>query len=92
MRRRRPDLAKLKTDADVNIISRNLFIRCESVFLRDGGVEQTALNATTNQSFDLQAASQGGLGRDDPCLKPLLFEPIPLEEMGLYAHPWQAHP
>ncbi len=89
---RYPDLALLKTDADVNIVSRNLFIRCESVFLRDGGVEQTALNAATTRSFDLQAASQGGLVHDDPRLKPLLLEPIPLEEMGPYVHPWQARP
>jgi hypothetical protein len=89
---RYPELAGLKTDADVNIVSRNLFIRCESIFLRDGGVEQAALNATTTQSFDLQTVSQDRLVRDDPRLKSLLFEPIPLEEMGPYAHPWQARP
>jgi len=89
---RYPELAGLKTDADVNIVSRNLFIRCESVFLRDGRVEQTALNATTTQSFDLQTVSQDRLVRDDPRLESFLFEPIPLEEMGPYAHPWQARP
>ena len=89
---RYPELAKLKTDADINTVSRNLFIRCQSIFLRDGGIEQTAINATTTQPFDLQIASQDGLVRDDPRLKPLLLEPIPLEEMGPYAHPWQAKP
>ena len=89
---RYPELAGLKTNADVNIVSRNLFIRCQSVFLRDGGVEQTALNATTTQPFDLQAASQEKLVRSEPRLKSLLFEPIPLEEIGPYTHPWQARP
>jgi hypothetical protein len=89
---RYPDLARLETDADVNIVSRNLFIRCQSVFLRDGGVEQTALNAIATESLDLQAASQGGLVRDDPRLRLLLFEPIPIEEMGPYSHPWRVGP
>jgi len=89
---RYPELARLKTDADVNIVSRNLFIRCQSVFLRDGGIEQTVLNAATTESFDLQTASQDRLLRDDPHLKSLLFEPIPLEEIGPYAHPWQGRP
>ncbi len=85
-------LAGLKTDPDVNFISRNLFVRCPSVFLRDGGVEQTLLNAPANQSFDLQAVSQDKLVRNDPRLKSLLFEPIPLEEIGPYTHLWQARP
>ncbi len=89
---RYPDLAGLKADPDVNFISRNLFVRCPSVFLRDGGVEQTALNAVEDRSFDLQAVSQERLARDDRSLGSLLFEPIPLEEMGPYTHPWQAHP
>ena len=76
----------------MNLISRNLFIRCPSIFLRDGSVEQTALNAATSQSFDLQTASQDGRVRSDPRLKSLLFEPIPLAEMGPYIHPWRVRP
>ncbi len=89
---RYPALAGLKTEADVNLISRNLFVRCPSIFLRDGGAEQTALNATTSQSFDSQAVSQDELGRRDPRLKALLFEPIPLAELGPYSHPWRVRP
>ncbi len=92
MRSRYPALAGLKTEADVNLFSRNLFVRCPSIFLRDGGIEQTALNAAMTQSLDLQAASQDGLVRSDPRLKSLLFEPLPLAEMGPYAHPWQVRP
>ncbi|MBM4025770.1 MAG: hypothetical protein FJ280_10235 [Planctomycetes bacterium] len=89
---RYPALAGLRTEADLNLVSRNLFVRCPSVFLRDGGTQQAALNATTAQSFDLQAVSQHERVRNDPRLRPLLFDPIPLEEMGPYAHPWQARP
>ena len=87
---RYPELAGLKEDADVNIISRNLFARCESVFLRDGGVQQTALNATTGQSVEPQMASEGRFVGDDSQLKQTLLETIPLEEMGPYEHPWRA--
>jgi hypothetical protein len=86
-----PELAALQTNADVNLISRNFFICCENIFLRDGGVEQTALNTATTQPFDLSAA-QEKLGSSEPRLRSLLFDPIPLEEMGPYTHPWQARP
>jgi hypothetical protein len=89
---RYPGLAALQTNADVNFITRNLFVRCENIFLRDGGVERTALNAATTQPLDLSAASPEKLLRDEPRLRPLLFEPIPLEEIGPYTHPWQARP
>jgi hypothetical protein len=85
---RYPALAGLKTDADVNILSRNFFTRCQNVFLRDGGVEQTALNAVTDMA---QAVSRKSLS-SDPQLKQMLFEPIPLEEMGPYEHPWRVRP
>jgi hypothetical protein len=87
---RYPELAGLKVDADINFISRNLFVRCGGVFLRDGGVEQMALNAVTGRPFEPQAASDEKSIRNDPQLKELLFEPIPIEEIGPYAHPWRA--
>lgn len=86
---RYPDLASLKKHADVNIISRNVFVRCRSIFLRDGGLEQALLNTTATQSFDLKAVSQDRLVRD---LESVLFDPIPIEEIGPYAHPLQARP
>ena len=42
---RYPDLARIKADADVNFVSRNVFVRCRESFLGDGGVERMALNA-----------------------------------------------
>jgi hypothetical protein len=76
---RYPDLAGLKEGVDVNFLTRNLFVRCGGVFLRDGGVERTALNAVANAIVTTQIASS-----DDPQLKRTLFEPIPVGEMGPY--------
>jgi hypothetical protein len=76
---RYPDLAGLKEGADVNFLTRNLFVRCASVFLRDGGVERTALNAVADAAATTQIASG-----DNPQLKRMLFEPIPVGEMGPY--------
>jgi hypothetical protein len=77
--KRYPDLAGLKEGVDVNFLTRNLFVRCGGVFLRDGGVERTALNAVANAIVTTQIASS-----DDPQLKRTLFEPIPVGEMGPY--------
>ncbi len=76
---RYPDLADLKTDADVNFISRNLFAHCEGVFLRDGGVEKAAVNAVTDRSIDPRVV----------CDELLVSAPLPLDEMGPYEHPWR---
>jgi len=83
---RYPALADLKANADVNFISRNLFVHCGAVFLRDGGVEKAAVNVVTDRSIDPQTLSQG---RTDPQLRSLLWSPIPVDEMGPYDHPWR---
>jgi hypothetical protein len=82
---RYPELADLKTDADVNFIGRNVLVRCSSTFLRDGQVQKTALNIVTNQAVpDAPAAiSRGALGNVS-LPRALLFEPVPLEEIGPY--------
>ncbi|MEN6577181.1 MAG: right-handed parallel beta-helix repeat-containing protein [Phycisphaerales bacterium] len=87
---RYPALANLKTDADVNFISRNLFAHCNGVFLRDGGVEKAAINVAMDRSIDPQTLSQEQAIRSDPQLKLLLMSPIPLDEMGPYEHPWRS--
>jgi hypothetical protein len=78
---RYPELADLKADANVNFICRNVFARCGDALLRDGGVQQTALNVAT----DVPTTTQGRafLGSVAP-FKQLLFEPIPLDEIGPY--------
>jgi len=71
--KRYPELARLKPKADVNFICRNAYVRCDEVFLRDGGVSLTVLNAT------MDSVLEGG-----DAMKSLLFEPIPIEEIGPY--------
>lgn len=81
---RYPELADLKSHADVNIISRNLFARCESVFLRDGGTGQVALNAVADGTLAVAIASGGQATGDSGLLRSVLFEPIPVDEIGPY--------
>lgn len=76
---RYPDLAGIKKDADVSFICRNLFAHCQSVFLRDGGIEKAVLNTVTDQSADPRVV----------CEELLVSAPLPLDEMGPYEHPWR---
>lgn len=76
---RYPDLAGLKEGVDVNLITRNLFARCGNVFVRDGGVERTALNAVADGAVTADTASS-----NDPQIQRMLFELIPLDEIGPY--------
>jgi hypothetical protein len=82
---RYPELTDLKADANVNIICRNVFTRCGSTFLRDGQVQKTALNVVTNQFLEEAQVVTGRRAMDNVALlRPLLFEPIPIDEMGPY--------
>jgi len=81
---RYPRLALLKTGADVNFVARNVFARCGKTFLRDGGIEQAALNVVVGDSPDTQSAAEANL-----LLRRTLSESLPLEEMGSYNHPWR---
>jgi hypothetical protein len=86
---RYPELDRLKDNVDVNIISRNLFVRCESNFLRDGGLQQSVFNISTDRYVGPEMLSKRGELGDDSLLKQTLIETIPLEEMGPYEHPWR---
>ena len=81
---RYPELANLKSQANVNMIGRNLFARCESVFQRDGGVQRTALNAIADGALAVQIASGGKSPAASGPLRSVLFEPIPVDEIGPY--------
>lgn len=87
---RYPELAEIKAPADVNFVCRNWFVRCKEVFLRDGGVAKTALNAVSDAPPSLQSLADPESARRDPNLRRLLWEPIPVNEMGTYPHPWLA--
>ena len=76
-----PELVNLKANANVNFICRNIFMRCDSTFLRDGQLQKTALNAVTDQPLEEeQISSLSNL----ELFRQLLFEPIPINEMGPY--------
>jgi len=87
---RYPDLAHLKEGANVNFISRNVYSNCGPAFLRDGQVQRAALNVVTDRPLEPETlASQEAL-RDNPILRRALLQPIPVDEMGPYDHPWRA--
>lgn len=81
---RYPELANLKANADVNFICRNIFVRCGSVFLRDGQVQKTALNVTSTEPLETQVMPGRQFPGDLASLKSLLFESIPFDEIGPY--------
>jgi hypothetical protein len=82
---RYPELADLKADADVNFICRNIFAQCDGTFLRDGQIQKTALNAVSNQPLEEIQVTSGIKSLDKGAvLKSLLFEPIPIDEIGPY--------
>lgn len=81
---RYPELVHIKSDADVNMIGRNLFAQCESIFQRDGGIQKTALNAVANGALVQQIASGAAVRSDSGLLRAVLFEPIPVNEIGPY--------
>jgi hypothetical protein len=78
------ELADLKSNADVNFICRNVFARCGDTFLRDGRIQKTALNTVTDQPLEMQVVQGQRFPGDLTMFKPLLLEPIPLDEMGPY--------
>ena len=86
---RYPALARLQVDPDVNALCRNLFVRCKSVLLRDGGKQQTVLNLVSEQPMPPKTLSNPEAVRRNPVLRRVLFEAIPVEEMGPYDHPWR---
>lgn len=87
---RYPELANLRAAPDVSFVCRNIFVRCKAIFLRDGGIQQTALNATSEQPLDLNSVGdERGLG-GNVLFRRTLMERIPLGEIGPYEHPWRA--
>ncbi|MHC1768414.1 MAG: right-handed parallel beta-helix repeat-containing protein [Verrucomicrobiia bacterium] len=86
---RYPALAHLKTEPNVNFISRNVLFGCKNVFLRDNGLNRSFLLVNS-----IEPTPEGLLAGDfqDPRLRRGLIDPIPMSEMGRYAHPWCASP
>jgi len=87
---RYPELARLADDADINWVTRNVFVRCGTVFLRDGGIQRAALNASIDGEFDERAMADAEAIARDRRLGGILAAPIPLDEIGPYDHLWRA--
>lgn len=85
-----PDLVRLKENPNVNFISRNVYSRCGSTLLRGGKTQRTTLNVITDRPVTLRRLSNEKSIRNDPMLRRTLLEPIPLDDMGPYDHPWRA--
>ncbi len=80
-------MAKLKEEANRNVLCRNVFAHCGSTFLRDGGVQQTAVNVVTDRQLKADQFAHGDAIRE---VVGVLLEPIPLDDIGPYDHPWRA--
>ena len=88
---RYPDLARIKDDPDISFMTRNVFAGCENVLTRDGGIQRTVLNTTIDgqKPFDAKALLKQAALASSPRFRRILFEPIPVEQIGPYAHPWR---
>jgi hypothetical protein len=87
---RYPNLLRLADDADINWVTRNVFVRCGTVFLRDGGIQRATLNASLDGAFDIHAMADAEAIAHDLRLAAILAAPIPLNDIGPYDHPWRA--
>lgn len=87
---RYPELARLADQPDINWVTRNVFVRCGNVFLRDGGIQRAALNMSIEGPFAEKVIGDSEALERDRRLAAVLAAPIPLDEIGTYDHPWRA--
>jgi len=66
------------------------FLLASRTYLRDGGVPRTTLSTVVAGDFEVSRVTDPAALRSDPALRSTLFEPIPLNEIGPYPHPWFA--
>lgn len=83
---RYPELARLSEDHDVNMVWRNLAVRCGQFLRRDPGREDLVDNHVTNEDPGFADAARGDfqLREDAPACSRFAFRPIPFKEIGLY--------
>jgi hypothetical protein len=87
---RYPELATLRTGFDVNDLSRNLFVRCGPMFLRDGGKPRSVLESAIADAINADIVASPETVRAQTMFRGLLFDSIPVPEIGPYPHPWRA--
>lgn len=85
---RYPDLARLKSNANVNFITRNVAFGCRNLFLRDGGVQNSVLVRSFEGSVSVDSLPRPDT--QDLQLRAALLDPIPVGDIGPYPHPLNA--
>jgi hypothetical protein len=85
-----PDLARLEEEPDINWVTRNIFVRCGSILLRDGGKQRTALNVALSGEFDQRSVSNAKSLARDQQIGLIPAAAIPLQDIGQYPHAWKA--
>ena len=82
---RYPDLARLAEGANVNLIGRNLALRCGEFLRRDRGHAQLFANVAVDRDPGLTIADGDQVQTVDPAVAIHLgLEPIPMSQIGLY--------
>jgi hypothetical protein len=80
---RYPALANLKSNANVNLVCRNIFAGCDNTFLRDGRIQETSLNVVADKTPEIADMTSGRTVDSDSALfRSVLFESIPVDEIG----------
>jgi len=87
---RYPALARLREEANRSFICRNVFARSGKTFLRDGGVQKAVVNGVTAEAVDVARVQDARFVRSAPQFRSALFDPIPVDDIGPYEHPWRA--
>jgi hypothetical protein len=80
---RYPALAGLRECPDQNVVARNVVINCGAFLTRDGGVQDVV---------DNEVAARAGSRAGGVSAVRSGYRPIPLAEMGRYAHPLAVGP
>lgn len=87
-----PLLARLEENEGVNHVWRNVVYNCGEFMTRDRGIQDLMDNYVTlqNPGFREAGSLDFRLQPDAPLLRMPGFRPIPVDEIGLYAHPLRA--
>ena len=91
-RERYPELARMLDDNGVNNVWRNVFYRCGKVVRQPEHMDMLENAVCGDEDPGFVDAGHGDfrLREDAPLFARLAFRPIPIAEIGLYAHPLRA--
>jgi len=89
--KRYPELAKLKENADVNTLRRNIAFKCGKFLLRDKGatVQEGNIIDPAADNFVNPDAGDFTVKPDAPVVKESGFVPIPFDQIGLQKTPFR---